>query len=175
MPSNGKTNSKLKSAVKKNPITSVRGASLLKSHISVFAVTRTKPDIVFDAAITMAGMNESASGITHIRENLPSNTTLLKEFQAYGLHSGIGDMPHQLRRILPTLSVSSADSSVFRLSELFRYPDIFSRVDPLVSGLCVGFSLLHRRFRVSPSGVLSTESSSCSTSLLRVLSAQSLI
>ncbi|MCX6690862.1 MAG: hypothetical protein NTW33_02115, partial [Methanoregula sp.] len=68
--------------MKINPIIAVRGASLLKSHITLLGVTRTKPDIVFDAAITMAGMNESVSGITHIRDNLPSNTTLLKEFHA---------------------------------------------------------------------------------------------
>ena len=82
MPPNGKTKSKLKIHVKINPIIAVRGATLLISHISLLRITRTKPDIVFNAAIIMAGINESASGITHIRDNLPSNTTLLKEFHA---------------------------------------------------------------------------------------------
>ena len=82
MPPKGQTKHKMNSNVKINPIIAIRGASLLKSHIYLLGVTRTKPDIVFDAAITMAGMNESVSGITHIRDNLPSNTTLLKEFHA---------------------------------------------------------------------------------------------
>ena len=82
MPSNGEKRHNQPNRRKTNPVIACRGASLLKSHITLAGVTRMEPGVVFNTVITMAGMNQSASGITHIRDNLPSNTTLLKELHA---------------------------------------------------------------------------------------------
>ena len=67
-------------------------------------------------------------------------------------------MHHQLLLIPQHRLISAADPLPLRFLKLSQFPDIISKVDPLVSMLCFGFLLSLRIILSFPSDELSTVS-----------------